>query len=609
MGEGFNNGGGITIAEGTFPFLSNLTVTQNFNADKAGGGISIYHQGNAAFDPVNRCNVYLNWSGGYNDISHGGFNPRYPIDIYLDTATVKYPSRYFFRTGRNDVLDIKHGKIDQKYSNLYVDPETGRNKNSGASLNEPLKNVHYALALVAADTENRGTIHLAPGTYSFSGSGEFLPLNLRSYVSIVGAGKEETIFDLDGSLDPAMSAYLENKRDFTLSSFQIRNAGRRDQYDMEGVLVLNQNINVLLEDLLFTQNSMHYIIKSTYYSGSLCPDSTSITIRDCDFINNSGYISTFYYYFITIENCRFMNGVPYYYGITGSTGALALRVNHHSFATSAQSRRIENCVFTNNLNEVNLSGGGGSQTIVYVESKKNVDFVNCTFADNFIANSNSYGAVIVDGHDAGSTRFANCIFWGNAPSQMTVWGGMTTNEVIFSHNIVQDLDNISQNVTLLDGNMSSDPQFSLLDSNDYSLSASSAAIDAGTAFFVWDGDTIVNLSPNNYVGEAPDIGALEYQRLKITPEAILPKKLRLQSAYPNPFNSNITIKFEVPFPAVLSIKLYDIKGRLIKEQLNAWLGTGQHSFSLDGNNLASGTYFLQISDGKRLDSRKIVLLK
>ena len=192
---------------------------------------------------------------------------------------------------------------------------------------------------------------------------------------------------------------------------------------------------------------------------------------------------------------------------------------------------------------------------------------------------------------------------------MTVWGGMTTNEVIFSHNIVQDLDNISQNVTLLDGNMSSDPQFSLLDSNDYSLSASSAAIDAGTAFFVWDGDTIVNLSPNNYVGEAPDIGALEYQRLKITPEAILPKKLRLQSAYPNPFNSNITIKFEVPFPAVLSIKLYDIKGRLIKEQLNAWLGTGQHSFSLDGNNLASGTYFLQISDGKRLDSRKIVLLK
>ena len=36
-----------------------------------------------------------------------------------------------------------------------------------------------------------------------------------------------------------------------------------------------------------------------------------------------------------------------------------------------------------------------------------------------------------------------------------------------------------------------------------------AAIDAGTAYFEWAGRVVVNLSPTDYVGAAPDMGAFE----------------------------------------------------------------------------------------------------
>ena len=44
----------------------------------------------------------------------------------------------------------------------------------------------------------------------------------------------------------------------------------------------------------------------------------------------------------------------------------------------------------------------------------------------------------------------------------------------------------------------------------YTLQPNSPLIDAGTALYVVDGDTVINLSPDQYYGEAPDMGAYEY---------------------------------------------------------------------------------------------------
>ena len=48
----------------------------------------------------------------------------------------------------------------------------------------------------------------------------------------------------------------------------------------------------------------------------------------------------------------------------------------------------------------------------------------------------------------------------------------------------------------------------LLDA-DHRPSRRSPAIDAGTAFFEWDSEVVLNRAPGDYAGLAPDLGAFE----------------------------------------------------------------------------------------------------
>lgn len=94
-------------------------------------------------------------------------------------------------------------------------------------------------------------------------------------------------------------------------------------------------------------------------------------------------------------------------------------------------------------------------------------------------------------------------------------------------------------------------------------------------------------------------------------ENTVPKTYELNQNYPNPFNPTTTIKFSIPKPGNVTLKIYDITGREVRiiinnMQLNA--GTVTHTF--DGNDLASGIYFYSLSiDGNLMDTKKMVLVK
>ncbi len=610
-GNLFDSGGGICIADNSNPFLSDLIITQNFSAFNC-GGISIFINANAEFDPINRCSVFLNWAGKSNDIGHGGFDPVYDIDIYLDTATVVSPSDYFIRTGPDDLLNVINGKIEQENSDLYVNPLLGNNTNSGTSINDPLKNIHYALALIEAYNQNPRTIHLAEGTYSSSLNNEFLPLNLKSYVSIKGLGKNTTILDAEGSINPVLMA-RDYERDYTISDMQIKNTERLEEYDTEFVFQIEQNTNLLIKNILFTQNSMNKIISNNRVSGFPTPDSTSVIVSHCDFINNTSNNDAHTHQFIMYENCRFSNNLPFYFDEGGSSGTTVLSISDHSIdASPYQYRRIEGCVFDNNMNET--TEWSPPFSIVKVSDAYLTNFVNCTFVDNQIISTNG-STLILEGY-WDYVRLVNCLFWGNDPQQVYIDGQLTSEkEVVFSHCLVQDsLNGISgtgnYNLNWLDGNMSIDPQFSLQDSLPYSLSEYSPAIDAGTPFFVWDGDTVINLTPADYVGSAPDIGAYEFGAgMNTIHQNQLPKPLSIGSAYPNPFNSSITIQYSLRFNENIKIKLFDINGRLVKEILSAKINAGDHSINLNDLPLSSGTYFIRIESEQHYDTKKIVYLK
>jgi len=93
-----------------------------------------------------------------------------------------------------------------------------------------------------------------------------------------------------------------------------------------------------------------------------------------------------------------------------------------------------------------------------------------------------------------------------------------------------------------------------------------------------------------------------------------PEEISVSSAFPNPFNSNIVIRYELLNEASVKINLVDIFGRDVLYEVVAGKPPGRHSFSWNGRNkfgldCPSGVYFFSISTGDVSQSKKIIYLK
>ena len=90
-------------------------------------------------------------------------------------------------------------------------------------------------------------------------------------------------------------------------------------------------------------------------------------------------------------------------------------------------------------------------------------------------------------------------------------------------------------------------------------------------------------------------------------------KLRANN-YPNPFNPETTISFDLPQDSKVNISIYNIKGQKIKTLLAGNFEKGTQSViwnGMDSNNkpIASGIYFYKLSAGKETAIKKMLLLK
>ena len=96
----------------------------------------------------------------------------------------------------------------------------------------------------------------------------------------------------------------------------------------------------------------------------------------------------------------------------------------------------------------------------------------------------------------------------------------------------------------------------------------------------------------------------------------LPLKYELSQNYPNPFNPVTKIQYEIPKDGLVSLKVYDVLGREVKNLVNEVKPAGRYTVLLDGSDLASGVYFYRIefSDptgrtGDFVQVKRMVLLK
>lgn len=92
-------------------------------------------------------------------------------------------------------------------------------------------------------------------------------------------------------------------------------------------------------------------------------------------------------------------------------------------------------------------------------------------------------------------------------------------------------------------------------------------------------------------------------------EPYVPLDYTLLSIYPNPFNPNAVISYDLPIDADVLIRLLDLKGNTLSTLLTKKQEAGQHRIFLDGSDYPSGMYICALSyEGKHIN-KKITLLK
>jgi hypothetical protein len=88
----------------------------------------------------------------------------------------------------------------------------------------------------------------------------------------------------------------------------------------------------------------------------------------------------------------------------------------------------------------------------------------------------------------------------------------------------------------------------------------------------------------------------------------LPKEF-VFDAYPNPFNSTVTLKFEVPEASQVELSIFNTLGQRVATLIDEMRPAGSYHVQWDGSNAASGVYLYQFKAGTYTESRKMVLMK
>ena len=97
------------------------------------------------------------------------------------------------------------------------------------------------------------------------------------------------------------------------------------------------------------------------------------------------------------------------------------------------------------------------------------------------------------------------------------------------------------------------------------------------------------------------------------PQSILPQDYELKQNYPNPFNPSTSIQFKIPGGRV-SIIIYDLLGRKVRNLIDEIMPSGWHEISWDGRNnsgmmVANDVYFYRMVIDQFREVKKAILIK
>ncbi len=89
----------------------------------------------------------------------------------------------------------------------------------------------------------------------------------------------------------------------------------------------------------------------------------------------------------------------------------------------------------------------------------------------------------------------------------------------------------------------------------------------------------------------------------------LPNSFDLHQNFPNPFNSQTRINFDLSVSGIYILEFYDSRGKKIQEIFNKSFNPGKYNFIFNAEALSSGVYFYKLIGSNINAAKKMILIK
>jgi len=93
---------------------------------------------------------------------------------------------------------------------------------------------------------------------------------------------------------------------------------------------------------------------------------------------------------------------------------------------------------------------------------------------------------------------------------------------------------------------------------------------------------------------------------------ILPDRVEVEKAFPNPFNSKVKLSFYINpqfGDTHVNVNIFDLRGKIVESLVDNEFIPGYHTTFWNANGKSSGVYFIQLATNNYIDSQKVLFLK
>lgn len=111
----------------------------------------------------------------------------------------------------------------------------------------------------------------------------------------------------------------------------------------------------------------------------------------------------------------------------------------------------------------------------------------------------------------------------------------------------------------------------------------------------------VSVWTHTWIGEQWTVG--------VEDETFAEMEYKLDQNYPNPFNPSTKITFTLKQPGMVSLRVYNVLGQVVKTLVNEYRPAGTFSESFNASDLTSGMYIYELNTNQFSSSKKMLLVK